>query len=185
MTLRLLPVTPESPSVAAMRPTVLRRETFSRHGAVMTTTAVASLVSGRLELVSIWLQAGDLVSEFSFWAGSVGATNPSHQVAALYNTSRQLLAQSTDLLTTAWAIGARQAFPVASPYVVPQSGRYLIGFWVVADTPPNLLGATTSATPNGVTPVLVGSSSTGLTDTPPATAAALTARAGTAYGGIA
>lgn len=185
MTLRLSPGLPQDAAVVAMRPTVLKRETFSRHGTPMTTTAVASLVSGRLELVSIWLQAGDLVSEFSFWSGSVGATNPSHQVAALYDTNRQLLTQSTDLLTAAWAIGARQPFPVASPYVVPQSGRYLIGFWVVADTPPNLLGAATSATPNTFTAVLVGSSSTGLVATPPATAAALTGRAGTAYAGIA
>lgn len=165
----------------SMRPLTSIRETFPRHGSPTTTTAVTGIQSGRLELVAIELVAGDPVNEISFWSGSQGAVNPTHLVFSLFDLNRNLLAQTVDGLTAAWAAGAKKTLATTATYVVPETGRYMLGLQIVADTPPNLHGAATSVTINGVTPILVGTSSTGLTDTPPAVAGALTARAGTAY----
>ena len=66
---------------------------------------------------------------------------------------------------------------MTTPYTVPTTGLYYLGYFITATTVPTLKGGTakTGGQLNGTAPILFGTSSTGLTTTLPNPAAAITA----------
>lgn len=175
---------------SVLGPTGATAETIPRAlGAESVTIAVAS---GTLYLQALYIPANTVVNNLNFVVGTTGSTGVSHNWAALYNSSRVLLAISGDntsadvsansLLTYAVANVAAGA---ASSFTTTYSGLYYIGFMIATGTTqPTMVGVTSAgSTLNNLTPKLAGTSNTGLTtpQTFPTTATAITASASELY----
>lgn len=132
--------------------------------------------SGSLYMQAIYLKAGTLVSNISIHSAAGGATTPTNYYFALYDGSRNLLANSANQTTTAWLAQTLKTLAMTTPYRVITSGIYYIGFYMTAASVANVKGqATRGATQlSGQAPILNGISSTGLTTTLPNPAAAIT-----------
>jgi hypothetical protein len=143
------------------------------------------LTSGTLHLTSIYLPAGITVTSISAFA-PVGATTPTNQWFALFNSARLCLATSADDTTTAWAANAFKTLAMGTPYPVTAAGLYYVGIMVAAATACTLAGIASNTT-QGVAqaaPALNGRSTTGQTGPPTPgsfTAAALSGNAGTPW----
>lgn len=163
----------------SLRPTGSIAETFPRDA----TANGSVLVSARLHFVSIHLDAGQVVTNETWHAGTTAAGTPLNQWACLYSSARAKLAVSDDATTAAWAADTPKTFTLTTPYTVPTSGLYYLGLCVVATTVPSLRSLASSAAINGIAPVRSGFADTGLTDpaSAPATAAALTATTSVPY----
>lgn len=141
-----------------------------------------TLASGRLHLAALPLLAGQVVTSLTCASGGTQANSPTHWWFALYSPALALLRQTADQTTTPWGFTQPVTLALSSPYTVPTSGLYYAGVMVTAATPPNISAQANTATAlMGLAPILGGSSTTGLTTTAPATAAALTAVANTPY----
>lgn len=151
----------------ALASTVPRNTRFDGTGAPLT--------SGRLTLVACPLEAGDIITSISFLSGTTAATSPTNQWFALYDSSRALLRQTTNDTTTAWAASTVKTLNLTSTYTITSSGLYYLGIMVAATTVPTTTGAAGTTQVYGITPILCGSSTTGLSGTAPNPAAALTA----------
>lgn len=138
---------------------------------------LAAIASGTLFLQAIYLRAGQKINNISFFSATTAAGTPTQGFFALYDDSRNLLAQSANFTTEAWAANSIKTKALTAQYTVPTSGIYYIGIVIVATTVPTLKGLTakTASQLAGVAPILHGSSSTGLTTTLPNPAAAITA----------
>lgn len=150
--------------------------------AAATVATFAPNSSGRLSLHAIKLRAGDVISSISFMSGSTAGATLTHVWFALYDANRSLLRVTADDTAAAWAVNTVKTLALASSYTVPADGTYYLGIVVVGTTMPNLQGsAGPTAAAAAVAPISAGSSTTGLVapGTAPATAAALTAIAGT------
>lgn len=158
-------------SAVRLRPRVALAETFPRMGSPA--VATGTLTSGRLYLVAIDLPVGLSIASITFGSGTVAAASPLNQWFALYDQSRNLLRQTVDDGTTAWAAGALKTLALTSAYGTTYAGLHYLGIMVNATTVPNLVAVTGSALANSSTPVLSGPSSTGLTGTAPNPAAAI------------
>lgn len=131
------------------------------------------LTSGVMVSVPLWLNAGDKVSNLTFWSGATAAGTPTNQWAALYSTAATpaLLAQSADGTSGAWAADTAKTFALATAQVIATSGLYWAALMVAATTVPTLLGC------SGAKPLLTGegnlaqTSGSALTGTAPATIA--------------
>jgi hypothetical protein len=165
----------------ALAPTGALAETFPRSGATIANTATV-LTTARLHCVAIYLPAGTTVTTASFLSGATAADTPLNQWFALYDSSRVLLGQTADDTTTAWGTQTLKTLTFAAPITTTYSGLHYLGIMVKATTVPALYNTSALATPLGVAPILNGYADTGLTDTAPATAAALTAAAYMPYG---
>lgn len=158
-------------------PTGLFRITIPRTQSGWSTT-LASLISGRLTMQSIWLNAGETVSSIMFMSSGTGAGTPTNWWFALYGTDGvTLLGQTADQLATAWGVSTVKQLALTSAYKVTQSGYYYLGVMVKATTVPTLFGFSINVNITGITPVVEGTSTTGLTTTAPNPALAPT-RAG-------
>jgi hypothetical protein len=126
---------------------------------------------------AIYLKAGQIVSNISIWSATTAAGTPTNCIFGLYDINRNLLAQSANQTTTAWAANTERKLAMTTAYKVPTSGVYYIGFFVAATTIPTCKGGTakTSGSLAAAGPILHGTSSTGLTTTLPNPAAAITA----------
>lgn len=166
---------------ASYTPTAAIADTFDRK--LASSSGAATLVSGRLQFVPIWLTSGQLISNITFVSGSTPAGTPTHQWFSLYSTARAVLATTTDDTTTAWSATSSKTLAVSSPYTVPTTGFYLLGICVTATSVPNLTGIATIGVVNLLPPVYSGGSNTGLTDptSAPSTATAITGLGGTPY----
>ena len=135
------------------------------------------VTDGVLHLTAIYLNKGTTVTSITYLTGTAGITTPANWWFALYNSSLSLLANSTDQTTTAWAANTVKTLNMITPYVVTASGVYYAGIMINATNPmPDIRGMNGNSTVNAlVLPIQTGNSTTGLTTTPPATAAALTA----------
>lgn len=160
-------------------------ETIPRNSIVATSISGA-ITSGTLNLQAIYLRAGTIVSSISFHSGTAGATTPTNQIFSLYDGNRNLLANTNNDTTTAWAANALKTLNIATPYTITQTGLYYLGIMVAASTVPTLVCNTASgvSTLAGQAPILRGNSTTGLTTTMPATAAAITAAVNAIWGCI-
>lgn len=149
-------------------------ETMPREICPETNSTMA--VSGTLNMQAIYLKAGQLVSNISLCVATTAAGTPTNSRFALFDGSRNLLAESANQTTLAWAANSVRTLAMTTPYRVPTSGLYYIGYWMTATIVPTLkgftgkLGGQLAAT----APVIHGSSSTGLTTTTPNPAAAIT-----------
>ena len=163
----------------SMAPTGARAETYSRAGT--TTTNGSPLSTGRLTLVAIHLPASTVVTSITFVSQTTAASVPLNQWFALYDSSRALLRQTTDDTTTAWGSTTAKTLNLTSTFTTTYSGLHYLGICVVATTPPTLVSAGVNTTVNNLPPITTGSSTSSLTDTAPATAAALTVNSNYPY----
>lgn len=149
-------------------------ETMPRELCTETNTTVAA--SGTLNMQAIYLKAGQLVTNIVLSAATTGAATPTNYFFALYDGSRNLLANTANQTTTAWAANTIKPLALTTPYRVPTSGLYYIGYYMTAATVPTLKGFTakTGGQLASTAPILHGSSSTGLTTALPNPAAAIT-----------
>lgn len=163
----------------ALAPTGALAETFSRVGNTIANTGV--LTSAREFCYAIYLQAGTTVTNVSFMSSVTAASNPTNWWFTLRTSARVLLAQTADQETAAWAASTMKTVPLEAPVGVTTSGLYYVGVMVKADTVPTLIGVTGIATANGQVPIIAGYGDSTLTDTAPATAAALTTQSAYAW----
>ena len=150
-------------------------ETMDRNTCPEVNTTAAA--SGTLNMAAVWLTAGTLVSNISFFSATTAAGTPTNYFFGLFDASRNLLATSANQTTAAWAANTIKTLAMTTPYTVPTTGLYYLGYFMTATTVPTLKGGTakTGAQLNGTAPILYGTSSTGLTTALPNPAAALTA----------
>jgi hypothetical protein len=148
--------------------------------------------SGTLTLIGINLPINFVVSNLYFRSTSA-ANTPTNSWAALFNSSRLMLACSADQTTTAWASNVTRTFAVAttasgsaSSFTTTYSGLHYVGIMNKATTVPTLIRTTGDINFLGEAPVLCGTSSTSQTSPPsfPFTAAAITAVAQTWWAGV-
>ena len=151
-----------------------------------TETNLAALTSGTLRLSPIYLAAGTVVSSISFFSATTAAGTPTNYRFGLFDSSRNLLAESANQTTSAWAANAIKTLAMTTPYRVPTSGLYYIGYYMTATTVPTLKGFTakTGGQLAGTAPILHGSSSTGLTTALPNPAAAITVQTTTFWAAV-
>lgn len=150
-------------------------ETFDRN--FCEEANLSALSTGRLSLQAIWLTAGEVINWISFHSATTAANAPTNQLFGLYDINRNLLATTANDTTGAWSTNSIKTLKLSSPYTVTTSGLYYLGIMVTATTAvPTLKGLTalTSTQLHGASPILGGTSSTGLTTSLPNPAAALT-----------
>lgn len=147
------------------------------------TTAPAS---GTLAMQAIYLKAGTLVSNITLASATTAANAPTNYFFALYDSNRNLLAQSANQTSSAWAANTVKTLAMSTPYRVPVSGLYYIGYFMTATTVPTLKGGTarTGGQLAGTAPIIYGSSSTGLTTALPNPAAAITSGTASIYAAV-
>ena len=133
-------------------------------------------VSGTLNMQAIWLDAGTLVTNITLSSATTAAGTPTNYRFGLFDASRNKLAESANQTTTAWAANTVKSLAMTTPYRVPTSGLYYIGYYMTATTVPTIKGNTTKTGGQlaGAAPILHGASSTGLTTAMPNPAAAIT-----------
>lgn len=159
-------------------------ETMPRELCTETNTTMAA--SGTLNMQAIYLKAGQRVSNISLASATTAASSPTNYRFCLFDGSRVLLAESANQTTSAWAANTVKTLAMTTPYRVPTSGLYYIGYWMTATTVPTLKGFTakTGGQLAGTAPILHGSSSTGLTTTSPNPAGAITASTTTFWAAV-
>jgi len=137
---------------------------------------IAAVTSGTMVMQAIWLPAGMVVNNLIAHSGTTASATQTNRWMALYDNNRALLRQSTDQTTTVLAANTLYTAPITA-YTTTYSGIYYIGILTAATTANSLIGVTAAgnAAIRGQVPILTGTSSTGLTTTAPATAAAITA----------
>ena len=138
---------------------------------------LAALTSGTLFMQAIYLRAGQLVSNISFFSGTTAAGTPANSIFALYDANRNLLAQSANQTTLAWAASTVRTLAMTTPYRITVSGLYYCAILGTATTINSLVGVTAAAAAGfpGMVPILCGTSNTGLTTSVPNPANAITA----------
>jgi hypothetical protein len=147
-------------------------ETFDRNLCDEVNSSVLS--SGRLSLQAIYIPKDTLVSSISFWSATTALATATNQLFGLYDSSFNLLRQSVNDGATAWAANSRKTLALSSTFTTTYSGIYYLGIMVAATTVPTLKGNTakTGGQLGAGAPSMGGTSTTGLTTTLPATAAA-------------
>lgn len=133
---------------------------------------VAALASGIMTTATLWLNAGDTVTNLTAVSGSTALATGTHWFFALYAPGGgTLLGQTADQASAAWGADTAKTLALAAPVKVSQSGLYQAGIVVAASTVPTLLGN------NGAKPILTGevnlaqTSGSSLTTTAPTTVA--------------
>lgn len=157
-------------------PTGTLAESLDRNYCTETNNAVPT-ASGTLFMQAIWLTAGTIVSNISWFSATTAASAPTHWMFGLYSAARALLATSTDQTSTAWAANTMKTLAMTTPYTIPTSGLYYIGMFMAATTIITSKGNTakTGGQLAATAPILHGATTdTGLTTTFPATAGAIT-----------
>lgn len=137
---------------------------------------LSALVSGTLLLVGIYLRAGQKITNILVSSATTAANTPTNQIFGLYDYQRNLLAQTINYTTEAWASNTLKTRPLVTPYVVQNTGFHYIGILVTATTVPSLKGNTGKSGNSlaSIAPVLHGFSTGGLTTTLPNPAANVT-----------
>jgi hypothetical protein len=173
------------PSRGVLGMTGIFAETMPRETCPEVNT-VAPTASGTLFMQAIYLYAGQLVSNITVSSATTAAGTPTGGRVGLYSANRALLATSADQTTTAWAANTVKTLAMTTPYRVPTSGLYYIGFYMTATTVITMKGGTakTGGQLASSVPILHGTSTTGLTTTLPDPAAAITGGLVTIYAGV-
>jgi hypothetical protein len=139
--------------------------------------------TGTLYLFAVEIEAGLTITSLSFNSATTALSVGSNQWFALYDSSLNKLAVTSDDTSTAWAANSRKTLNLSAPFTTTYSGLYYVGICIVATTTPTLVcqGASLSAIATllyqTITPALYGSSTGSLTNpaSAPATASAITA----------
>lgn len=167
-----------------LMPTGALAETFNRAGESGVTTFTPT--SGTLRLAAIPLQAGMVITSIGFVSNTTAlvlGTSP-HFWVALYDGSRNLLRQSTDNTSAAWAASSALATALSSTYTIPTSGLYYIGLLVAmtGGTMPTVCATNNTSILTGIAPILSGSSTSSLAGSAPDPAGAISASGAALYG---
>ena len=172
------------PAGPCLGPTGCLAETMPREICPEVNTTVAA--SGTLFMQAIYLTAGQLVSNISLCSATTAAGTPTNYFFALYSGARALLAQSANQTTTAWAANTFKTLAMTTPYRVPTSGLYYIGYFMTATTVITAKGGTakTGGQLASTVPILHGTSTTALTTALPDPAAAITGGTATIYASV-
>lgn len=173
-----------APAGGNLGPTSTIAETIPRY--ICPEVNTAALTSGTLHLDAIYLVAGQTVSNITYWSATTAAGTPTNGFFALYDASRNKLAESANFTTEAWAANTVKTKAMTTAYRVPTSGLYYVGIMITATTVPTLKGGTakTGAQLAGAVPILHGNSTTGLTTSLPTPAAAITVGTTTVYAAV-
>jgi hypothetical protein len=165
-------------------PTGTISETIPRESCPEVNTTAAA--SGTLRMDAIYLVAGQLVSNITIASATTAAGTPTNYFFALYDINRNLRAVSANQTTTAWPANTVKTLAMITPYRVPTSGLYYIGYMMTATTVATLKGGTakTGAQLAGAVPILHGTSTTGLTTAMPDPAAAITVGTANIYAAV-
>lgn len=140
------------------------------NGAVIAATGV-------MMSLGIWLPAGAVITSLVFRSGSTAANVPTHWWFALYDTAAtpNLLSQTADQTTTAWAINTNKDIALNAAQTIPVSGVYYAAIMMTATTQVTLQGMNNAGYPGAgfITgeAAKVQTSGSGLTTTAPATIA--------------
>jgi hypothetical protein len=156
------------------------RSTLDRRD--ITADVAAALTTQVILAVAIPLQAGDVITNLTFKSGATAAGTPTNWWFALYDNSAtpNLLQQTADQTTTAWAANTAKQLALASVVAITVSGIYYAAIMVKATTVPSLpcdvlpLAGVSSAVLTGQKTLALTSGSA-LTTTAPATLATPTA----------
>jgi len=169
--------------VPKLAPTGMLAETFDRNFATNNASVGAS---GTLFLNAIYLYAGQTVSNITLFSATTAAATTANLFFALYDASRNLLAQSANQGAYTWAANTKKTLAMSTPYKVTQSGVYYIGVMQNATTIATLMGSPTksNAVVGADAPILHGNSSTGLTTSLPNPGAAITAGTVSLYASV-
>lgn len=155
--------------------------TFDRRLVNLATYAPAT---GVMQMSGIYLAAGTVVTNIILFSGATGVTTATHGWAALYTGSLNLLAQSTDDVTsTDYASQTKITKALTAPQTCPYSGLYYLAWMQAATTPNTMLtcSAPASTIAHNDVPIIAGTSTTGLTAAAPAAALALTGQVNAIY----
>lgn len=152
---------------------------------------VAALSSGRISAQMIWLREGTVITSLSFWSATTALVTGTNQLFGLYSVAgRQLLAQSVNDTSTAWAANTKKTLALATPtrYVVQVTTFYWIVCMVAATTVPTLKGQTAAVAITGpranIGLALVGTANTGLTTALPAVLGTITVTSSGLWAGV-
>lgn len=159
----------------ALMPTGILAETFPRWN--MRYGNEALLTSGTLYLASTYLPKDETVTSITFYSSSTALASGNNQWFALYDSSLNLLRQTTDDTSTAWASASAKTLNLTSTYTTSSAGMFYLGIMVNATTVPTLRATDvhTDATIVGMSPAMFGTTNnTGLTTTAPNPATGLT-----------
>jgi hypothetical protein len=151
-------------------------------------TATYAISTGTMILTGVYIPINTTVSNFNFMPGTTGDAGPTHQWMALFGATLNLLAISADATSTAITASTPVTYPVATTaagastsYITKGGAIHYLGLLIATANAPVLESFNTLVGANAATPVLSGTSNTGLTTplTFPTTATAITATAGT------
>lgn len=141
-------------------------ETIPRE--ICTETNAAALTSGQLRFFAIYLRAGQVVTNISFFSATTAAGTPTNQFFALYSRHGIKLAQSANDTTTAWAANTIKTLAMTAAYTVRETGFYYIGIMVAATTVPTLKGESHAVSTLDSRPFTInGTAESGLTTSIP------------------
>lgn len=87
----------------------------------------------------IFLRKGDVVTYLTFVAGNTAENTPTHRAHALYDPDGNLLAQTADILTEAWAANTAKKLALSSPVTIEEDGWYIVATTTTATTTVNTL----------------------------------------------
>lgn len=159
----------------AFLPSGALAQNMSRIAAMSNLTATLS--TGRMSLTALDLPLGRTITSISFMAATTALSAGTNQWFALYDSSRALLRQTADDTSTAWSANSVKTLTLTTPFTTTYSGLHYVGINVTASTVPTLFGINANANPVNIAPRLNGTADSSLTDTAPATAAAINATA--------
>jgi hypothetical protein len=148
---------------------------------------LSALSSGALYLVGIFLRAGQKINNISFFSATTAANTPTNGFFALYGSvSRNLLAQTENFTSEAWAANSIKTKALTSTYTVLSTGLYYVGIMITATTVPTLKGQTakTGGQLAGTAPILHGNSTTSLTTSLPNPAVAISVTQSAAWAAL-
>ena len=118
--------------------------------------------TGVLNLQTIWLRRGMVVTNISLCSATTAAGTPTNWFFALYSVKFALLAQSANQTTTAWAANTLKTLAMSAAYTIPTSGFYYIGYMITASTVPTIKGRAGITNSNlRASPFPTGGTSTG------------------------
>lgn len=146
----------------------------------------AALVSQRLQMQAIWLLAGTLITNISFYSATTALATGSNQLFGLYDIDRNRLGVTNNDGATAWGANTIKTLALTTPYTVQRTALHYLGIMVHATTVPTLKGGTAIAATQlrNEPPIIGGSSTTGLTTTLPDPAAAITVQTTNIWGAV-
>lgn len=158
-----------------IRPTGANSETVSRLDGAFT---AQTIVAGQPVYTAIYLLAGQVVSNITFWSSSTAAATPTHLLFGLADATGKIVATSADALTAAWAANSAKTLPMTVAYTVPTEGLYYVVIAESATTLATITGLSTTAA------LALQAPAVAFTDTANATTTAFIAGAATKSAGF-